>query len=234
MMKLCRDLFSSPDNTYESARWHAEALDQQLGFKVAEIEGALLALARQKMPEGSHRTWGQGLHDGNQTWVGLSHQTLQTPYNELRQICEFLNPSPNSTMVDLGAGYGRLGLVLAALFPEVYFLGLEYVPERVVEGQRILQELGCTRAQLMTQDLAASDFSLPQAEYYFLYDYGNVSQIRHTLSQLEEMSMKKNFKVIARGKGSRSLIQYEHPWLSQVYPAHHHEHFSVYSMSEFL
>ena len=234
MLKLCRDLFSSPDDSYESARLHAEALDQQLGLRVAEIEGALLDLARKIMPDGSHKTWGQGLHQGNQTWVGLSHQTLQTPYNELRLLCEHLNPAANTTMVDLGAGYGRLGLVLAGLFPEVHFLGLEYVPERVLEGSRVLESLGCSRARLMIQDLAASDFSLPEAEYYFLYDFGNVSQIRRTLSQMEEMALKKNFKVIARGKGSRSLIQYEHPWLSQVYPAHHHEHFSVYSMSEFL
>ncbi len=231
MIKLTAERLKSENDSYESARAHAEALDQQLGLQVEKIEAQLLERARLKMPDGSHKTWGQGLHDGNQTWVGLSHQTLQTPYNELRVLCEYLKPAPGSTMVDLGAGYGRLGLVLSVLFPEVNFLGLEYVGERVKEGQRVLSENGCHLSQLIEEDLTSVEFHLPQAEYYFLYDYGTLAHIRHTLEQLEEMAKSKKFKVIARGKGSRSLIQNEHPWLSQVHSPQHEEHYSIYSMS---
>jgi len=45
------------------------------------------------------------------------------------------------------------------------------------------------------------------------------------------MADKMKFKVIARGKGSRSIIEHEHPWLSQVFEVHHEENFSIYSMS---
>ena len=234
MKHLSPQLFKAADETYEGTRAHAEAIDKFLGIDVEGIEKQLLDLAQAKNPSGSHKNWGQGIHGGNQTWVGLSHQTLQTPYHELVELCEILNPSPDSSVIDLGAGYGRLGLVLTAFYPQVHFLGFEFVSERVIEGSRIFLEYGCQRASLVEQDLTSDEFTLPSAEYYFLYDYGTLMHIRKTLKQLEKIALKKNFKVIARGKGSRSLIQYEHPWLSEVYPVIHREHYSIFSMSKEL
>lgn len=234
MTSLQPNLFISPDNSYEGARDHSEKLDHFLGFNIPEIEGHLLEQARKLDPAGSHKTWGQTIHEGNQTWVGLSHQTLQTPYSELREICELLNPALGTRIVDLGAGYGRMGLVLAGLYPEVEFLGFEYVRERVDEGSRILKLYQCLKSSLKVQDITSENFQLPEAEYYFLYDYGTVSHIRKTLTQLESIGIKKNYKLIARGKGTRSLIEYEHPWLTQVYPPIHKEQFSIFSMSQDL
>jgi hypothetical protein len=234
MSKLSPELFTPSVASYEEAREHSEMVDKILGFKVPDIERGLLERAQTNYPNGSHKTWGQSIHQGNQTWVGLSHQTLQTPYSELKQMCELLNPYDGSTLVDLGAGYGRLGLVLNVLYPKAHFIGYEYVPERVFEGKRVLFENNCTQSSLLVQDLTAPDFELPAAEFYFLYDYGTVSHIRKTLAQLEVMALKKPFKVIARGKGTRSLIQYEHPWLCDVYPPIHEEHFSIFSMSQSL
>jgi precorrin-6B methylase 2 len=146
-------------------------------------------------------------------------------------MCHLLRPLPGETVVDLGAGYGRLGLVLAGHYPEVNFIGFEYVKERVTEGSRILEIYQCQRASLIQQDLTDEKFSLPLADYYLIYDYGTVAHIRQTLKKLEELSSRKKFKVIGRGKGTRSLIQYEHPWLADVFDPIHRENFSIYSMS---
>lgn len=221
-------LFTSIDD-YELARQESEKIDLELGFEVEKIENDLLMKARMLDPEGSHKTWGAKLHEGNQTWVGLSHQTLQTPYSELVKMCRHLNPKSGSKVVDLGAAYGRMGLVLKALYPEVSFLGYEFVAERVIEGSRILSKYDCTFSELLVQDLTAQDFALPLADFYFVYDYGTVGHIRETLKQFEKLADHHRFKLIARGKGTRSLIQYEHPWLSQVYPSIHEENFSIFS-----
>lgn len=228
MMKLNPNIFEAHASDYESARAHAQKLDQALGFRVEEVEKGLLEKARSQQPDGNHLTWGAAIHEGNQTWVGLSHQTLQTPYLELVHICNLLGPSAGELMADLGAGYGRLGLVLGVLNPEVNFLGLEYVPERVREGQRILEMYECRRASLLQQDLTAAGFVLPEADYYFLYDYGTVGQIRQTLRDLERIGERRKFKIIARGKGVRSLIHHEHLWLTVAGPIHQ-ENFSIYS-----
>lgn len=220
MMKTCTGL-----------NWDGEPaqLDHQLGFRIDAIEAELLAQARALRPQGNHHTWGEGLHQGMQSWVGLDPQTLLTPYAELKQMCQLVNPHQESLVLDLGAGYGRLGIVLADLYPQVNFLGLELVPERVREGHRIFQQLGLSQAQLHQQDLTSPSFVLPPADVYFLYDYGKVSHIEQTLNQLSQLAQQRKFKVIGRGKGTRSLIENYHPWLCALNPVEHRDAYSIYT-----
>ncbi|HXH30065.1 MAG TPA: hypothetical protein VNJ01_04575 [Bacteriovoracaceae bacterium] len=210
---------------------HSAYLDGQWGFQITEIEQDLLQRAQVLRPAGNMKTWGEGLHGGSQSWVGLDPQTLLTPYPELARICELIRPAPGNHLVDLGAGYGRLGVVLAHVCPRARFTGLELVSQRVVEGNRVLELHQLTQARLFEQDLTVDGFQLPEAEFYFIYDYGKVGHIRKTLKQLEAIADKKNFRVIARGMGTRSLIEREHPWLCDVYPVQREENFSIYSMS---
>jgi hypothetical protein len=206
-------------------------LDRYLGLEVERIEAELLQLARCLRPGGDIQTWGSALHKGNQTWVGLALETLQTPYEELLRIGELLAPEAGQKVVDLGAGYGRLGVVLELFWPGVEFLGLEYVSERVLDGQKVLTKLGSLNSELIQQDLTSVEFQMPVADFYFIYDYGMISHIRNTLSQLDRMADQKAFKVIARGKGTRGLIEKEHPWLSGVWPPHHEKNFSIYQFT---
>ena len=204
-------------------------LDDYFGYNINQIENKLLESARAIRPSGTMDNFGEALHQGHQTWVGLDPQTLNTPYSELIQLCHILNPAPGETLIDLGAGYGRMGLILNILYPGTTFIGYELVAERVEEGQRILSAHSCDSGKLICQDLTDTSFILPDAHYYFLYDYGKVGHIRETLKQIEAKADTRSFKVIARGKGSRSLIEHEHPWLSDVHPVHHEENFSIYT-----
>jgi hypothetical protein len=207
----------------------SEELDQHFGLNINQIEDFLFREAKKLRPEGTLSNLGHVLHDGHQTWVGLEPQVILTPYHELVQMCHHLKPGVGQHMVDLGAGYGRMGLVLHELHPGVTFAGYELVPERVNEGNRVFEERGCTNATLFTQDLTETSFELPEADFYFLYDYGKTEHIRQTLRELEKLSEKKNFKVIARGKGSRSIIEYEHVWLSGIFPSIQEENYTIYS-----
>lgn len=209
----------------------SEEMDKKFGLRINEIENNLLKAARSLRPDGDMDNLGSVMHAGSQTWIGLDPQTLNTPYEELIKLCEVLKPKPGTHMVDLGAGYGRLGLILNEYAKDVRFTGYELVKERVDEGNRVFKELGLSHYQMITQDLTSPDFKIPEADYYFIYDYGKVAHIRETMKQLEVMADKIKFKVIARGKGSRSIIEHEHPWLSQVFDVHHEENFSIYSMS---
>lgn len=204
-------------------------VDRHYGLNIDGIERDLLLSAKNLRPNGNMSNFGSVLHEGHQTWVGLDPQTLNTPYSELVHLCDLLSPKKHELMVDLGAGYGRLGLVLKALYPEVEFQGYELVKERVAEGNRIFDQESCMNARLFDQDLTSESFELPVAHYYFLYDYGKTEHIRKTLSQLEEIANNHHFKVVARGKGSRSIIEHEHPWLSCINDVHHEENFSIYS-----
>jgi hypothetical protein len=228
-MEINRHTFTASDISYEGRRLHAEAIDKMLGFGIEEIEKKLLERAQTLDPAGNVQTWGRKIHHGEQTWVGLSHQTLQTPYHELIQVCDLLQLTQGLKVVDLGAGYGRLGIIIGFIYPDVFFDGLELVPERVTEGNRIFKQLKLAHASLKAVNLTLESFELPEADIYFIYDVGNLELMRRLLVMLEAKWSHGNKKLVARGDGIRSLIQNHYPWLHQIYPTYHGETFSIYT-----
>jgi hypothetical protein len=225
---LSPDFYQTPKANDVIRRQHALMVDKILGFRVKYIEEMLVAEARGFDPEGSHESWGPALHKGVQTWVGLELQTLQTPYSEIYRILQILKLKPYQHVVDLGAAYGRMGVVIGGLFLKNTFSGYEYVRARVDEGNRIYKELGMNRSQLYEQDLADPHFELPEADVYFIYDYGQVEHIDHTLNQIKEVALKRPCKVVVRGKFTKQIMADRHPWLEVVYEGKLEELFSIY------
>lgn len=194
---------------YPAAKRHAAEADVWLGLRVKETEAAI-----------------RDPGDGQQRWLGTHPSVFLTPYVELREWCEALRPGRSETVCDLGAGYGRLGFVLARHFPEARFLGLELVPERVKEGSRALGRFGARNASLVQADLKACP--PPAAEVYFVYDYGTRETIEKTLQDLQAIAASRRIRVVARGRAVRDAVERRHPWLGSVHAPLHRAHYSVY------
>lgn len=194
---------------YLAAKAHAYELDRQLGFQCEAIEKQIV----EKYPSQSDQ----------ELWIGKDYQGIQTPYSELVEVIERVALSDGSTWVDLGAGYGRMGLVIAACFPKLRFRGYEFVQERVNEARRVFPEM-----QIEQADLAAAGFEMPDAEGYFLYDFGTEAAIESVLEKLKHVARRQQIVAIGRGKRSRHLIDRRHPWLSGVHNPEHFETYSVY------
>lgn len=223
------EFFEAPKANDVIKRQHASMVDKILGFRLKYIEEMLVAEARGFEPEGSHETWGPSLHQGIQTWIGLELETLQTPYAECLRILQLLKIKPYQHIVDLGAAYGRMGVVIGGLFIKNSFTGYEYVKARVDEGNRVYKDLGFSRCQLVQQDLFDPSFELPEADVYFIYDYGQVEHIDHTLKQIERIAHKRPIKVVVRGKFTKQIIALGHPWLDEKYHGKLEEQFSIYT-----
>jgi hypothetical protein len=103
--------------SYSDEKKHAELLDQHLGLEIEKVE-ALIA----------HKEI-----FGKEAWVGLNPQSLLTPYTELRRMLDLLKLKSGDLVVDLGAGYGRMGWVIENYFSSSNFKGFEIVEERVGE-----------------------------------------------------------------------------------------------------
>ena len=84
---------------YAAAKKQAKVLDDLLGYECDPIEDVLF--------EANHETL---FSSTRQFWYGLDLQTLQTPYSEIVEMVQHLKPQPEELWLDLGAGYGRMGL----------------------------------------------------------------------------------------------------------------------------
>lgn len=207
------DLLLQRQSSYAQAKVHSQTLDQLFGFNSERIERAL-----------------SGLDCGHnkQLWYGLDLQSLQTPYSEILQIIQIIEPSSDETWVDLGAGYGRMGLVMGLLYPSMKFKGFEFVKERVTEANRILKKWGCDGSTLSQADLAAPSFFIPDADLFFIYDFGSKQDVSCVLRKLAEKAKRHPVRVVARGRGIRHWILQEHPWLASVEPPRHYQHWSIF------
>lgn len=203
--------------SYADQQRHSAQVDHWLGLELEAVEQDLA----KRFPNFDQAR-------GEQHWIGLPIQTLQTPYSEIRYLLTLLNLKLGDRVVDLGAGYGRMGFVIARHHPEVAFTGYEVVKERVAEGNRILKTLENSKIELEAVDLSLKDFKPVEAEFYFIYDFGSRDAIAKTLTDLREISMKRKITVIGRGRSSRDAIERGEPWLSQVNEPQHFEHFSIY------
>lgn len=202
-----------------AAKLHAREADRWIGLEADRIEKELSEKRTLAPPPSAER---------DQMWLGLPVDSLLTPYVEIRELLAELAPPPGSTLVDLGAGYGRIGFVLARHYPDVSFIGYEVVPERVQEGRRCMSRFNSPRAQLIQADLAARDFMPKEADYYFMYDYGTRDAIEKTIQDLRSIAMRRSITVIGRGRASRDAIERQNPWLSQIHAPRHFKNYSIY------
>ncbi|MFN7823954.1 MAG: SAM-dependent methyltransferase [Pseudobdellovibrionaceae bacterium] len=181
---------------YVGSKLRSEAKDRELGFAITGIEQKLKS---------------EMIPTEKQTWAHISHQGFQTPYEEFEEIFAHFDQAPR-LWIDLGAGYGRLALALHESRPEDQFLGYELVAARAEEGNRILIQQGSVH-RILTQDLTEASFELPEADVYFIYDYGNQEDVAKTLEDLKKIAQRRQIDVIARGRGITQVIFQNHPWL---------------------
>ena len=206
----------SPKKNYAEAKAHAEKLDHLLNFGCQGIERELFEKHRRNPPITSQ-----------QFWFGLDLQSLQTPYSEIVEMVQHLNPQPGQLWVDLGAGYGRIGIVLGFLCPLVQFLGFEIVRERVNESNRVFQEWKLNLAKMKQDDISTEFFSIGFADLYFIYDFGSKKDVYQVLEKLKIIAKTQPIRIIARGRGVRNWIFIDFPWLHEI---HRPEHFLNWSL----
>lgn len=209
------ELKNSQDD-YTAAKQQSMLLDDLLGYECQEIEDNLYE-------------FNNGLESSKprQFWYGLDLQSLQTPYSEIVEMIDYVDPKPGDTWLDLGAAYGRIGVVLGFLRPRVKFIGYEYVEERAQEGQRIFDKWSLVLSKMKKVDLGSQGFQMGKADLYFLYDFGSKKDVYDALEKLRVVASERPIRVIARGRGVRNWIPMDFPWLGSLRSP---IHFSTWSL----
>jgi hypothetical protein len=174
--------------SYQASKIHAEQVDKWLGFETENIERELRV-----------ENFGS-----EQTWSELSVQSFQTPYIEIRSALDLLNLKPGEKIVDLGSAYNRIGFVIGRYYPLNLYIGVEIAETRVKHSLEKLKLWNFENLDLRIGNL--KKLEIPEAEHYFIYDFGNNKSIQSVLEKLKNLTHKKSFKVIARGRAIRHFI----------------------------
>lgn len=205
------------------AQTHAAEADRWLTLRVDETERVLAT-------GGSRDPARETSRQHQQLWFGLEPRDLQTPYLEIRALLESVLPvSRPQVVVDLGAAYARMAFVIERHFPLARFQGFEYVGERVREARRALSRFGAQRSDVLHVDLTWPQFQIPQADLYFLYDYGTPAAIEKTLHDLKRIALERPITIVARGRVCRYSIESRHAfWLQPADPGAPERTFTVY------
>ncbi|MAZ48527.1 MAG: hypothetical protein CME65_08185 [Halobacteriovoraceae bacterium] len=185
-------------------RVHSKKLDKKLGFKISKIERKLSQIYRPynliEDPTNKKKHY-----KGGQAWIGLHPQALQTTYNDIFAAFDYLSKEDISRVVDIGAGYGRVGLVLSSFFPNAQFLGIELVAQRVHEGNRIFKKFNLTNCEIINQNVVEEVQKIPDADMYFIYDFSVKSDIDIVLETVLE-KRSDIFYLVAHGDRVENLM----------------------------
>lgn len=187
-------------------RIHSKTLDKFFGYRIPKIEQKLLKSYRsydQRLDYSNKK----GHFRGTQTWIGLHPQILQTPYCEILEIFKILKKTHPSTVVDFGAAYGRVGIVVGSFFKNVEFIGYEILSERTEEGLRLFKKLNIKNADIRVQNILDENFVPPQADIYFIYDFSEVDDIRHIIYKLENIYKNKSYYIVAKGERVNQVLR---------------------------
>jgi len=148
-------------------------------------------------------------------YLGCPVDDMLTPYPYLSEAMNLIDLPEGATVVELGCGYARLAFVMTEDFPKLHYIGFEIVSERLEEARRCLTKVGF-KGELHCKDLFDPDVNIPQAEAYFIGEYGTSRAIEKSLNDLRLISQSKKIFVVVIGPEVKNRIKSDHPWLAKV------------------
>ena len=158
------DLFREPQLFVSEpkihAKVHSKSIDKILGFEISRIEQSLLKKYQAYFKVTDQKNKKQHFQ-GTQTWIGIHPQTLQTPYEDIFKALSFFKRIQVQNVIDIGAAYGRVGLITKCILPNANFIGLEILKSRVDEGNRIFKKLKLENCKLVAANVLEHNFELP-------------------------------------------------------------------------
>jgi protein O-GlcNAc transferase len=150
-------------------------------------------------------------------YLRLPSHLLQSSYLEIQAIIKVLDLAPNAKLVDLGSGLGRPGFLIGMKFPEMSFVGYEFVSERVAESKRIAALHKMKNVEFIEQDLGDPQFLPVLADCYLVYEPTSEKVCKKILKDLQTLARQSPISIVAieaNGLFLRELTQQS--WLQET------------------
>jgi len=133
------------------------------------------------------------------SWVGLASNVLNTSYQDLFDLLTALNLPAGTRVVDLGSGFGRLGLVIGLGFAGLEFTGVECWQHRLQAAQEIAKKMQMSNVHFEHGDLLSGDYQIPEADIYFSYLTSSDPQsLKSILEKLIQTHNRNYFRLVTK------------------------------------
>ncbi|MBI2622460.1 methyltransferase domain-containing protein, partial [Candidatus Microgenomates bacterium] len=108
-----------------------------------------------------------------------------TSYKTIRDFIREVKPQSNDVVYDLGCGYGRV-VLYGALASDAQWRGVDIVPHRIAEAQRVKEKFKIDNAQFRLGNVADQDFS--DGTIFYLFDPFEQSILETVARRLEKIA----------------------------------------------
>lgn len=192
-----------------SAYCHDEAFNPGVLYRAFDGLDDVLEIDYFETPEMKPvNTGGERLYEGG--GVGV-----QTSYSTILKVLEHLKLPANPHLVDLGSGFGRVGLAAGLWREDLQFSGYEFVGNRVKAANDSAARAGLgSRIRFMQQDLGDADFEIPAADVYYLYDPFSESTYQRVFARLANLRKERDITIIAKAGAKANFLRWmkEESW----------------------
>jgi len=143
-----------------------------------------------------------------------SGRGVQSSYMTILSILGKLRLPVGAHLMDLGSGFGRVGLTAGLWRDDIQFTGYEFVGHRVEASNQAAKLMGIdSRVRFVQKDLAMPDFKIPKADVYYMYDPFCVDTFRRVAGRLNQIAAEVPVTVVTKGDAGRLFISQATPGL---------------------
>lgn len=196
-----------------------QLLDELLGLRTAAVHEQVSRMG--------------DIHGSEKTYARLAPYLLLASYVEVQGSLRAAGFTSKSSLVDIGSGIGRVGIVAGLRYPGCRFVGYEVVPDRVTEAKRICAKLELSGVEFHEQDVGSASFALPPADFYFMYDPLSRETLPKAIRDLGAVARARPITVIATdGDGYLFSELRRAAWLRETVSANRRWRTRVFSSLE--
>ena len=109
-------------------------------------------------------------------------------------------------MIDVGSGYAVPGLIFSLFNPKLDYTGLELVPEKIAVAKKLGHRFGVSGMQFRQTDLSSPVFTMPEADYYYMFNPVSREVTDALFHQLNALAARKKIRLILNGSWGDTTI----------------------------
>ncbi len=133
-----------------------------------------------------------------------------TPYFMIRSLFRGLKPGKSDVFYDLGSGYGRV-LIYGGMTSNATFRGIEVVPQRVAEADRVRERLNLRNVEFVRGN--ARDTDLEDGNLFFFYNPFFTETLQEVSGRLKSIAVQRAIRIASIGRSSDYFG--EQDWLAE-------------------